>query len=162
MSFALPLGVALYGTKGAASSAAAFSPFRCYSHVAKPVDLAQLCSDVDQLLTSDTSRGILSDQARKIREMLERRVRDAEAKYSIVDPPREVLAVLNVALGLTAGHWYRCSNGHLYVIADCGGAMVVSKCNVCGALIGGTNHTIAAGNTSAASALGGNGPAWPM
>jgi hypothetical protein len=26
------------------------------------------------------------------------------------------------AIGLSAGHWNKCPNGHLYVIGECGGA----------------------------------------
>jgi hypothetical protein len=40
------------------------------------------------------------------------------------------------ALGMQQGHWYKCPNGHIYVITECGGAMVESKCNECGAAIG--------------------------
>ena len=44
--------------------------------------------------------------------------------------------------------WYKCRNGHLYSIGECGGAMAISYCNHpgCGAIIGGTNHVSAAGN----------------
>ncbi|PVF97899.1 P-loop containing nucleoside triphosphate hydrolase protein [Serendipita vermifera] len=38
------------------------------------------------------------------------------------------------------GHWYTCANGHIFTIADCGGAVVVSRCNECGEPIGGTGH----------------------
>ena len=40
------------------------------------------------------------------------------------------------AIGLSQGHWYKCPNGHIYAIADCGGATEESACNECGALIG--------------------------
>ena len=30
------------------------------------------------------------------------------------------------AMGLPSGHWYTCPNGHVYAIADCGGAVHVS------------------------------------
>ena len=44
--------------------------------------------------------------------------------------------------------WYKCKNGHLYSIGECGGAVALSHCNHpgCGAVIGGTNHVSAAGN----------------
>ena len=29
------------------------------------------------------------------------------------------------AIGLGSGHWYKCRNGHVYVIGECGGAMEV-------------------------------------
>ncbi len=41
------------------------------------------------------------------------------------------------ALGLSKGHWNKCPNGHFYVIGECGGAMQVSRCPDCRAVIGG-------------------------
>nr|CAD7415986.1 unnamed protein product [Timema poppensis] len=46
------------------------------------------------------------------------------------------------AMGLKQGHWFKCPNGHVYVITECGGAMEVGKCNECGAAIGGTQHRL--------------------
>lgn len=40
----------------------------------------------------------------------------------------------------STGHWYTCSNGHYYVITECGGAMVESNCPECGEVIGGKDH----------------------
>lgn len=40
------------------------------------------------------------------------------------------------ALDMTQGHWFKCPNGHLYAIGECGGAMETAKCNECGAAIG--------------------------
>ena len=37
------------------------------------------------------------------------------------------------------GHFYKCANGHPYVIDNCGGATQVSTCPECGVQIGGTN-----------------------
>ncbi|KIO21375.1 hypothetical protein M407DRAFT_245509 [Tulasnella calospora MUT 4182] len=47
----------------------------------------------------------------------------------------------------TRGHFYQCPNGHVYVITECGGAMVESKCPECGCAIGGRDHTL--NNTNA-------------
>ena len=44
------------------------------------------------------------------------------------------------AMGLTQGHWFKCPNGHVYCITECGGATVESKCPDCKATIGGTSH----------------------
>lgn len=55
--------------------------------------------------------------------------------------------------GSFGGHWYNCPNGHMYVIGECGGAMEESKCPNCGAVIGGGDHQIAAGNTRATAFL---------
>jgi RZ-type zinc finger protein len=65
------------------------------------------------------------------------------------------------------GHWYRCINGHIFTIADCGGATVVSHCNECGARIGGTGHQTVSGVEQArdlegiAESLGAEASPWP-
>lgn len=45
------------------------------------------------------------------------------------------------------GHFYRCPNGHPYVIGDCGGATQISSCPECGAQIGGSQHRVISSNT---------------
>ena len=52
------------------------------------------------------------------------------------------------ALNMGRGAWYACPNGHPYVIGDCHGATVVSRCNECGAEIGGERHRLRADNTT--------------
>jgi len=47
------------------------------------------------------------------------------------------------------GHYYRCPNGHLYVIGDCGGATQRASCPECGETIGGSGHTLDATNSRA-------------
>ena len=47
------------------------------------------------------------------------------------------------------GHFYKCPNGHPYIIGDCGGATQVSTCPECGACIGGSQHQLTTGNTQA-------------
>lgn len=44
------------------------------------------------------------------------------------------------------GHFYKCPNGHPYVIGECGGAEQLGTCNECGARIGGTQHQLTSGN----------------
>ncbi|POM58268.1 Hypothetical protein PHPALM_37110 [Phytophthora palmivora] len=44
-----------------------------------------------------------------------------------------------------SGHWYRCVNGHSYVIGDCGMAMEQTCCPECGAPVGGANHSFVEG-----------------
>lgn len=41
--------------------------------------------------------------------------------------------MIRKALDLGKGHFYKCPNGHFYLIGDCGGAMEEAKCNECGA-----------------------------
>jgi len=47
------------------------------------------------------------------------------------------------------GHFYRCPNGHVYVIGECGGATETAVCPECGASVGGQGHTLNATNTRA-------------
>ena len=66
------------------------------------------------------------------------------------------------AMGMGQGHWFKCPNGHIYAIGDCGGASVVSRCNECHALIGGTGHRILGDNRHAGEMDNSAGPAWPQ
>ena len=64
------------------------------------------------------------------------------------------------AIGLKAGHWYKCPNGHYYCIGECGGAMVYGTCPECGATIGGSNHRLTDGNQHAGEIDGSSHAAW--
>ncbi|XP_067856716.1 NFX1-type zinc finger-containing protein 1-like isoform X2 [Heptranchias perlo] len=64
------------------------------------------------------------------------------------------------AMGLRQGHWFKCPNGHIYVITECGGAMEKSKCPDCDASIGGTNHTLESRNQVASEMDGAQHSAW--
>ncbi|KIJ68146.1 hypothetical protein HYDPIDRAFT_107807 [Hydnomerulius pinastri MD-312] len=60
----------------------------------------------------------------------------------------EIVKALQAAMGYAhAGHYYNCPNGHTFVITECGGAMQVSRCPECNAVIGGSNHRLEASNT---------------
>lgn len=59
------------------------------------------------------------------------------------------------------GHWFLCPNGHPYMIADCGGAMVESKCPDCGEQVGGSQHTLLATNSLATNIENNDQPSWP-
>ena len=64
------------------------------------------------------------------------------------------------ALKLSKGHWYKCPNGHKYVITECGGAMETRKCPECQEVIGGSNHRLAEGNQVASEMDGAKHAAW--
>lgn len=64
------------------------------------------------------------------------------------------------AMGLRQGHWYKCPNGHVYAIGDCGGAMESRRCPDCNATIGGTNHNLTSGNEVASEMDGAQHAAW--
>lgn len=50
--------------------------------------------------------------------------------------------------------------GHVYAIADCGGATVESKCPDCGSTIGGTGHRLRGDNQFFGQMDGAQHPAW--
>lgn len=64
------------------------------------------------------------------------------------------------AMGMSTGHWFKCPNGHIYAIGDCGGAMQRSTCPECRAEIGGANHALTAGNQLAGEMDGATAPAF--
>ncbi|KAG9276956.1 NFX1-type zinc finger-containing protein 1 [Astyanax mexicanus] len=64
------------------------------------------------------------------------------------------------AMNMNRGHWFKCPNGHIYAIGDCGGAMESRKCPDCDARIGGASHTLTAGNTVASEMDGAQHAAW--
>ncbi|NXF36396.1 ZNFX1 protein, partial [Nyctibius bracteatus] len=64
------------------------------------------------------------------------------------------------AMGYPRGHWFKCRNGHVYVIGNCGGAMERSKCPECHAVIGGANHALDSTNSLASEMDGATHAAW--
>lgn len=65
------------------------------------------------------------------------------------------------AMGMGKGHWFKCPNGHVYAIGDCGGATVEGRCPECSATIGGGSHTLRSDNALAPEMDGAAEPAWP-
>ncbi|NWH37090.1 ZNFX1 protein, partial [Chloropsis hardwickii] len=64
------------------------------------------------------------------------------------------------AIGCPRGHWFKCKNGHIYVIGECGGAMQRSTCPECHEVIGGMNHTLESSNSLAPEMDGATHAAW--
>jgi len=60
------------------------------------------------------------------------------------------------------GHWFKCKNGHLYCITECGGAMEEAVCPVrgCGERIGGGHHALRADQQLAGEMDGASYAAW--
>jgi len=71
-----------------------------------------------------------------------------ETFYQPVSLDEMTAVVKGLGYGYT-GHFYKCPNGHTFVIGDCGGAMEVSRCNECGEMIGGTGHQLLSANSRA-------------
>ena len=73
---------------------------------------------------------------------------------------REEKEMVIKAMGFSKGHWYKCPNGHVYAIGECGGAMEKSLYPDCNATIGGANHNLAEGNDLAGVFDGSRYTAW--
>lgn len=65
------------------------------------------------------------------------------------------------AFGEGSGRWFKCENGHVYVVTECGGATEVGQCNECGASVGGQNHTLVEQNYLATEMDGAQQPLYP-
>jgi len=80
---------------------------------------------------------------------LENAVRTADRYEPVsLDEQMSVIKAFKQEFGY-GGHYYTCPNGHIYVIADCGGANQVSQCPECGAQVGGSGHNLLSGNRRA-------------
>lgn len=64
------------------------------------------------------------------------------------------------AIGLSKGHWFKCRNGHIYAIGDCGGAMERGVCPECREVIGGEHHRLVDDNQLAPEMDGASYAAW--
>ena len=64
------------------------------------------------------------------------------------------------AIGLNKGHWFKCPDGHIYCIGECGGAMEKSVCPECKQDIGGLKHKLTDGNELASEMDGAQAPAF--
>ena len=73
--------------------------------------------------------------------------------------PKEIEMIIRV-LDTKPGSWYKCPNGHVYNIGECGGAMQESKCPDCNSVIGGTSHRLHHDNTHAGDFDGSQHAAW--
>ncbi|XP_063429947.1 NFX1-type zinc finger-containing protein 1-like [Mytilus trossulus] len=64
------------------------------------------------------------------------------------------------AMDLSKGHWYKCPNGHVYAIGECGGATVETTCPECKSTIGGSGHRLRGDNALASEMDGATHSAW--
>lgn len=99
-------------------------------------------------------------------ELDERSVEDGMKELDRLLPPsdlgitEEERKMIVSTMKMAPGHWYKCPNGHVYVITECGGAMEQRKCPDCSATIGGQSHRLASGNMVATEMDGSQHPAW--
>jgi hypothetical protein len=96
---------------------------------------------------------------RKLKNALENLSKVVDCAVKITDTERKEIVR---AMGFKQGHWFKCPNGHIYIITECGGAMEQSRCNECGAEIGGGSHRLLESNRVATEMDGATRPAWPQ
>jgi len=87
-------------------------------------------------------------------------LKDIGKKYGVgCITEQERIEIVN-AIGLSKGHWFKCPNGHIYCIGECGGAMQLAKCPECKADIGGKSHQLTTGNVHAPEMDNSHHAAW--
>ena len=59
---------------------------------------------------------------------------------------KDFVVTMAKAIGLSPRHIYKCPNGHIYFIGDCGGAMEQSVCPDCKEAVGGAAHAVLSTN----------------
>ncbi len=90
---------------------------------------------------------------------IEATIKQIRRECGLDDLTPEERVMIVKAMNFSQGHWYKCPNGHIYAIGDCGGAMEQRSCPEagCGAIIGGTHHTLVQGNEVCLTADNDNG-----
>ncbi|KAG0001862.1 hypothetical protein BGZ79_004031 [Entomortierella chlamydospora] len=87
----------------------------------------------------------LTEKADILEERMTAAVRAArgDTEYLPVTEEEKLMLIRAVEQTLSGtGRWYRCPNGHPYVIGECGMAMESSECPECGARVGGGDHRL--------------------
>ncbi|XP_019799428.1 NFX1-type zinc finger-containing protein 1 [Tursiops truncatus] len=121
-------------------------------------------------------RGRVAEEVSRVRKILEGTCKFTREDEQLVQRKMEALkatlpcsglgiseeerAQIVKAIGYPRGHWFKCPNGHIYVISDCGGAMQRGTCPDCKEVIGGVNHTLERSNQLASEMDGAQHPAW--
>ncbi|XP_008287693.1 NFX1-type zinc finger-containing protein 1 isoform X2 [Stegastes partitus] len=135
-------------------------------------ELNARCNLADQRGQADK----IQSEAQKIRDVLEMpgqfteqdqcRVKEALQELDKKLPltglgiSEEERKMIVSAMKMPPGHWYKCPNGHVYVITECGGAMERRRCPDCNATIGGESHRLDSSNQVASEMDGAQHPAW--
>lgn len=120
--------------------------------------------------------GSIAEEIGRVRKILERTCKFTQEDEELVQRKMEALKArlpcsglgiseeervqIVKAMGFPRGHWFKCPNGHIYVISDCGGAMQRGTCPECKEVIGGTNHTLERSNQLASEMDGARHAAW--
>ncbi|CAL4074138.1 unnamed protein product, partial [Meganyctiphanes norvegica] len=107
-------------------------------------------------IVMDPKKVFVEEMELKVKELL----KEGEKYIGNLGISNDERLMILEAMGLKQGHWYKCQNGHIYCITECGGAMEESKCPACGLKIGGRNHALARDNAVATEMDGSRHAAW--
>lgn len=121
--------------------------------------VSEACAEITALRallegTAPFSAGSEREAKRALKELAERLPCSG---LGVTDTERIMIVK---AIGLPKGHWYKCPNGHVYAIGECGGAAQRGKCPECSVTIGGVNHALETGNQVALEMDGAQHAAW--
>ena len=89
-------------------------------------------------------------------------IEELSREYEVYGLSKQEKMIIVKAAGVKKGAWYKCPNGHLYCIGECGGATEKAKCPECGEVIGGLQHRLDDRNLHAPEMDGSSHPAWPQ
>lgn len=143
--------------------------------ISTEISFLQLMAEVIAKATSqtfnDTGKTLLNQafecankygSADSVRDEFKNLVNEASKHSSGIGISVEEKEMILKTIGLGRGHWYKCPNGHIYAIGECGGAMQLGKCPECKSTIGGGSHRLHDGNAVATEMDGATAPAWPQ
>ena len=78
---------------------------------------------VEEMLMQN-AKLLTKQQMATIKEILQKMGQKLNTGLGISDVERQQILK---AVGLSQGHWFKCPNGHIYAIGECGGAMQESR-----------------------------------
>lgn len=111
-----------------------YTAYRNYEQVSTPSTLIRETLFGVHKFTADARKSV-----QELFETLEKELNSP--KPLTTEEKRMVDAAMRVSfMGGGTGHWFTCSNGHYYVITECGGAVETANCPECGESIGGVEH----------------------
>ena len=131
VSYVVPIGVVVHGQLKTKREY-----LQCENIPPEPPELRRMSVTIENILLGRMQQPPPSLDA------LEREIGRLEDMYRIDRTTTAELRQISAVLGVTAGQWYKCSKGHLYVIGECGEAMQKSMCPDCGESVGGAHHTL--------------------
>ena len=110
--YVVPIGIVVHGKLKTKREY-----LQCENIPPEPPELQRITRDIEHVL-----RGQQVAHQQSL-DTLGREIGRLEDMHRIERPTTAELLQMGAALGVTAGHWYKCSKGHLYVIGECGQSM---------------------------------------